>query len=101
MVGSRYDGINHHLVKDAPQFFLDRTGQGGGRGVGGRLKSGHAPIAALFKAVTRGILPAYLTMAGQTKIRIFKPVVLPGFNLFCLLAALSTPDPQDDVAWLR
>jgi len=61
-----------------------RPGQGGARGAGssvsGRLipLSKYGPIAALVKAVTRGILPAYLTMA-----------------------ALSTPDPQDDVAWLR
>jgi len=53
-----------------------RPGQGGTRGASSGLKYG--PIAALFKAVTRGILPAYLTMA-----------------------ALSTPGPQDDVAWLR
>ena len=33
--------------------------------MGGRFKYG--PIAALVKAVTRGILPAYLTMAGQIK----------------------------------
>ena len=45
---------------------LHRAGQGGTRGAGTLSKYG--PIAALVKAVTRGILPAYLTMAGQTKI---------------------------------
>ena len=29
--------------------------------------SKYGPIAALVKAVTRGILPAYLTMAGQNQ----------------------------------
>ena len=49
-----------------PQNIVHRPGQGGTRGASSGLKYG--PIAALFKAVTRGILPAYLTMAGQTKI---------------------------------
>ena len=49
-----------------PQNIVHRPGQGGTRGASSGLKYG--PIAALFKAVTRGILPAYLTMAGETKI---------------------------------
>ena len=48
---------------------LHRAGQGGTRGTGSSFPlSKYGPIAALVKAVTRGILPAYLTMAGQTKI---------------------------------
>ena len=53
---------------------LHRAGQGGTRGAGSSVGSKliplskYGPIAALVKAITRGILPAYLTMAGQTKI---------------------------------
>ena len=48
-----------------PQNVLSRPSQGR---LGGRLtQSGgkFAPIAALVKALTSGILPAYLTMAGK------------------------------------
>ena len=51
-----------------PQNVLSRPSQGSARGLGGRLtRSGSkfAPLAALVKALTSGILPAYLTMAGE------------------------------------
>ena len=45
-----------------------RWWQGDSKGLGGRLvhQTKYRPMASLVNAVTRGILPAYLTMAGQS-----------------------------------
>ena len=56
------------IIWNMPQNVLSRPSQGSARGLGGRLtRSGSkfAPLAALVKALTSGILPAYLTMAGE------------------------------------
>ena len=53
------------IIWNMPQKVLSRPSQGR---LGGRLTqsgSKFAPIAALVKALTSGILPAYLTMAGK------------------------------------